>query len=191
MLPLSTTVLALLTALVSVVSLALPQAYGWVHKNASHASLILPVMDGATLRLVATNSGDAPAILARAMTLEHSGPEILLRLTRTEDSFIPTGSHQVAYAVIPLLEAKEARALSERIIADINSGKAPEPLIVQIRVIQYDQKNNLHHIRILPKQLAVALRYHADHCDSLDIKTVEDGCSVVRTNEPAPASSPA
>lgn len=96
-LSLSTTVLALLVALLSVASMALPTLIDLTRRPRSALALSNPIIRGSDVYVVVSNLGDRPAVLEKAyLTGPIEGiPEA--EIQHPAQSFIPPGSRQVGY----------------------------------------------------------------------------------------------
>ena len=105
----SSTVLALLTALVSVLGIATPAIINVLHSPKSDAILQTPSLDGTTLRVVAVNRGDASASLIRArIDGDYLAGATKVRLRNDSDAIISPGSKLLTFDIIPLLDERQS-----------------------------------------------------------------------------------
>lgn len=97
----SNSVLALLVALVSVSSLALPAISGALRSHRSQVAVSNPVFEGEQVLLVATNVGERPGIVRRAeLRSDLIGTQADLELRSAVDAFVPPGSRQVGFRIV-------------------------------------------------------------------------------------------
>lgn len=96
----SNAVLALLVALVSVSSLALPAIVAAGRSHRSQVTVSSPVFEKEDVLLVATNVGDRPGIVRRAeLRSDLVGAQADLELLSAAHAFVAPGSRQVGFTV--------------------------------------------------------------------------------------------
>lgn len=132
--PFSTTALALMTALISVLGIAAPVFYKIVHKEKSQATLTMPSVDGTTLRVIAVNKGDAPASIIRAwVDSDYLAPATKVRIRNDTDAIILSGSKLITFDIIPLLDDDDSYRSSMEMLSYILQKKdAPRTEFVSI-----------------------------------------------------------
>jgi hypothetical protein len=98
-LPISSTVLALLVALISVASATLPAAVAALHHPNSVVKIASPVINGEEVYLVVSNTGDRPAAISSALLASPISDGMTLVPINPASVFIPPGSRQVGFHV--------------------------------------------------------------------------------------------
>jgi hypothetical protein len=135
----STPVLALLTALVSVTGIAGPVLYQIVHVPRSEAYLTDPSIDGTTLRIVAVNKGDAPASLIRArINGDYFAGATKIRLRSDADAIIPPGAKLLTFDIVPLLDEDQSYQGSLEALTAIVAKKPLPRTSIVIGIAQSD-----------------------------------------------------
>lgn len=112
-LPISSTVLALLVALISVVSATLPAAVAALHHPNSAVKIASPVINGDDIYLVVSNTGDRPAAISSALLTLPISDGITLVPVNPASVFIPPGSRQVGFHVHFRASARSASAMAD------------------------------------------------------------------------------
>jgi hypothetical protein len=135
----SSTVLAMLTALVSVLGIATPAVINVLHSPKSDAILQTPSLDGTTLRVVAINRGDAPASLIRArIDGDYLAGATKVRLRNDGDASISPGSKLLTFDIIPLLDEGQSYEGSLQAMTAAMSGKPLPATSVLLGLAQSD-----------------------------------------------------
>lgn len=97
----SNSVLALLVALVSVASIALPAFLNALRPHRSQVTVSNPVFEREQVLLAATNVGERPGIVRRAeLRSDLLGGQADLELRGATDAFVPPGSKQVGFRIV-------------------------------------------------------------------------------------------
>lgn len=175
--PFSSTAVALLTALISVIGIVVPPIYKIVHKPHSEAALMMPSVDGTTLRVVAINRGDAPASLIKAwVDSQYLAPATKVKLRNDSEAIINPGSQLITFDIIPLLnEGESYRDSLEMLGVAINKKSAPRTEI-RFHVLQSDGRFAVQAISLDSEQLFSLLRANADRCSAIKTANFENGC---------------
>lgn len=174
---LPTSVLALLTALISVVGLVVPPLKTAFHTPRSDAYLSMPSLDGTTLRVVAVNRGDAPASLVRArIESEYLAGATKVRLRNDADAIILPGAKLLTFDIIPLLDEDQSYSGSlEAMTAVIGRKSLPKTEILfgiaqslgSLDVLRYPIDN---------EGIFRLLRENADRCSAIGTPNFTNGC---------------
>jgi RNA polymerase subunit RPABC4/transcription elongation factor Spt4 len=182
-LPITSTALAVLTAMISVVSLAVPSFINAFHRPRSNAYLTMPSFDGTNLRIIAINSGDAPASLLPA----HVQGTFLagatrVRLKNEEAAFVKPGAQQIVFDIVPPLSSSQAYKASLDILVDLmpdtKGNPSPEKTVenIVVGVMQSNGHYSVHNIPIFADDMFQLLRNHSDRCESEQHPSFENGC---------------
>jgi hypothetical protein len=176
-LSISSTVLALVTALISVSALALPTLLKAFHTPKSVATLDLPTFDGTTFRVVATNSGDAPAsVAAAAIDSNVLAPATKIKLRSDNAAFVQPGSQQLTFDIVPLLSGDQAYGDSLVALSNAIQRKRELAGVVHVRLVQSDGEYTSYSFPMGQAALFYLLRAHSDHCQSIKTPDFENGC---------------
>ena len=169
--------LALLTSLISVLALAFPQIYGLFHTPYSDAKLQLPVFDGNTFRVLATNSGDSPAVLVGALIAgKYLPPATKVKLRDEKDAVIPPGAHLLTFDIIPLLDAETSYKGSLEVLTDRISGKGSVSEALRLSIHQANGDIYRQEFNLSSDNLFYLLQANADRCDSIEVPDFVNGC---------------
>lgn len=175
--PFSNTALALLTALVSVVGIATPALYQLAHTPRSQASLTMPSVDGTILRVVAVNSGDAPASLIRAwVDSDYLAAATKVRLRSDADAIIQPGSKLLTFDVVPLLDEDDSYRSSLEMLTYITQNKPGPRTEIRFHILQSDGRFAIQAISLDAGELFALLRANADRCSAISTINFENGC---------------
>lgn len=176
-LPLSPIILALLTALVSVVGIAAPALYSTFKTPRSETHLEAVTIDGTTLRVLATNRGDAPSTVWRARTGgDFLAPATKSRLRDEADAIIPQGSKLLVFDIIPLLSEEQSYAASLEVLATMLAEEEMPRTTVLISVTESTGRINLNIEEISDLDMFEMLRYNADRCSAIAEPNFANGC---------------
>jgi hypothetical protein len=172
----SSTVLALLTALVSVLGIATPAVINVLHSPKSNAILQAPSLDGTTLRVVAINRGDAPASLTHArIDGDYLAGATKVRL-RNDDAIISPGSKLLTFDIIPLLDERQSYDGSLEAITAIVSRKPLPVTSVLLGLAQSDGSVSVLKFTLTDDDMFGLLRDNADRCSGVDKPNFTNGC---------------
>jgi ribosomal protein L40E len=173
----SGTVLALLTALVSVLGIATPAIIKVLHTPKSNAVLQAPSLDGTMLRIVATNSGDAPASLVRARIAgDYLAGATKIRLRNDGDAIIPPGSKLLTFDIVPLLDEDQSYAGSMEALTAVVSKKPMPPTSILLEVAQSDGASAELRFDLSDDNMFSLLRNNADRCSGISEPNFMNGC---------------
>jgi len=173
----SNTALALITALVSVLGIAAPVLYKVVHQPRSEAMITMPSVDGTTLRVIATNRGDAPASLGRVwVDSEYLAAATKIRLQNDSDAIIQPGSKLLAFDIIPLLDEDDSYSSSLEMYALAIQNKSAPRTEIFFQVLQSDGRFVIQSVPLDAEQLFHMLRANSDRCSAIKTLNFENGC---------------
>lgn len=176
--PFSNTVLALLTALVSVIGIAAPTMYKIVHKPRSEAILTMPSVDGTTLRLVAINRGDAPASIIKAwVDSDYLAAATKVKIKKDSDAIIHPGSQLLSFDIIPLLDEDDSYRSSLEMMSYVLQKKPAPRTEIRFNLLQSDGRFAVQAISLDAGQLFGMLRANADRCSAIKEINFENGCA--------------
>ena len=175
--PFSGVVLAMLTALVSVLTVAVPTLYKLVHTPRSAVTLENPSLDGTLLRVVAVNRGDAPAVVYSAKIQgDYLAGATKVRLRNDSEAIIPPGSKQLIFDVIPLLDEDQSYQGSlEALTATLSKKPLPQTSIA-IGVTQSDGQLTGMIYHLSDNDMFLLMRENADRCSAVDKPNFLNGC---------------
>jgi hypothetical protein len=173
----SSTVLALLTALISVLSFALPNFIQLLHSPRSEMAAPIISMEGTTVRLLVINNGDAPGMFVRARSRsEYLAGATKIRLRDDQKAIIEPGNNLLMFDVIPLLSEDESyRNSLEMLQLIIEKKKAPQTDIV----FEFGDSDGTTRVTRLPLdegQLFELMRANADRCSAIKVPDFDNGC---------------
>ena len=173
----SSTVLALLTAFVSVLGIATPAVINVLHSPKSDAILQSPSLDGTTLRVVAVNRGDAPASLIRArIDGEYLAGATKVRLRNDGDAIISPGSKLLTFDIIPLLDEGQSYDGSLQAMSAAISGKPLPVTSVLLGLAQSDGTVSVLKFALTDEDMFGLLRENANRCSGVDKPNFTNGC---------------
>jgi hypothetical protein len=185
----SSTVLALLTALASVLGIATPAVINVLHSPKSDAILQTPSLDGTTLRVVAINRGDAPASLIRArIDGEYLAGATKVRLRNDGDAIISPGSKLLTFDIIPLLDEKQSYDGSLQAMTAVVSGKPLPATSVLLGLAQSDGSVSVLTFTLTDEDMFRLLRGNSDRCSGVDKPDFTNGC--IGNGAPAEGRAP-
>ncbi|MBZ9683240.1 hypothetical protein LB531_21520 [Mesorhizobium sp. CO1-1-2] len=185
----SSTVLALLTALISVLSFAVPSFVNLLHR--AHSDLAAPMitLEGTTVRLLVVNNGDASGVFVRAFTeSEYLADATKIRLRDDQKAVVTPGTNLLMFDVVPLLNQEQSYNNSvEMIQLGLEHKEAPKTDIVfvfgdsdgQLRVSRLALDANL---------LFELMRANSDRCSAIKDPDFYNGCIGPGEIEAAPGS---
>lgn len=115
-LPVSSTVLALLVACISVLTAALPVISEFLADPRARLTVSSPTIRGGSLFLVASNTGKSPAVIKSAWIESNQFKQSLkLEPVKAEDVFIEPGTKQVQLVLKIPYDATGAQGIANRI----------------------------------------------------------------------------
>ena len=174
-LSISNTALALLVALFSVMSTAVPPLYAWINRH-SKTHLSIASMDEKIIRLVATNEGFEPSIIEGAdIILSQLPPTSRLELVGNS-ALISNGSRQIDFKVRLGLTGEQAYSRSINLIRDALSENPTILGKVKIRIRESDRSSIATNYPIDASVVFAMLRKHADECDDVSKPTFTNDC---------------
>ncbi|MDK1389602.1 hypothetical protein QN224_29925 [Sinorhizobium sp. 8-89] len=190
----SSTVLALLTALISVVSVAGPALYQLVHNPRSKTVLMTPSIDGTTLRVVAVNEGDAPAAFILAATRsDYLAGATKIRLRNDADAIIPPGSKLLTFDIIPLLTKEESYRNSLEMLQLVVQKKEATDTAIAFEIAESDGKRFVASFPLSAEDLFFLMRANSDRCSGIQSPDFTNGCigpgTLERDADPLPRAT--
>lgn len=173
----SSTVLALLTALLSVLGIATPVIINALHTPKSDAFLQTPSLDGATLRVLAVNRGDASASFVYArIDGDYLAGATKVRLRSDADAIISPGTKLLTFDIIPLLNEKQSYDGSLEAMTAAVSGKPLPPTSVLLGLAQSDGRVGVLKYTLTNDDIFRLLRDNADRCSGVEKPNFTNGC---------------
>jgi len=175
--PFSSTILALLTALISVMGIVIPLLYGIFHTPQSEASLTMPSIDGTTLRVTAVNTGDASASLIRAwVSSDLLAGATKVKLRNDDDALLPPGHKLLVFDIIPLLDEQSSYQHSLEMMSYITQNKPGPSTKIRFHVLQSDGRFAIQEFALSADDLFKLFRANADRCSAIEKVNFENGC---------------
>nr|AWM07765.1 hypothetical protein CIT39_15780 [Bradyrhizobium symbiodeficiens] len=173
----SSTVLALLTALLSVLGIVAPVIINALHSPRSDAFLQTPSIDGTTLRVLAVNRGDASASFVYArIDGDYLAGATKVRLRSDADAIISPGSKLLTFDIIPLLDETQSYDGSLEAMTAAVSGKPLPTTSVLLGLAQSDGGVSVLKYTLTNDEIFRLLRDNADRCSSIDKPNFTNGC---------------
>ena len=173
----SSTVLALLTALVSVVSVTLPGFMHIFHTPASSMSDPIVTIEGTTIRVLVMNSGDAPGVFVRAFPKgDYLAGATKIRLRDEQKAVIAPGSNLLTFDVVPLLTQDQSyRNSLEMLQLIVVKKQAPETDIVFL-FGESDGQSRVTRLPLDAEGLFGLMRANSDRCSAIKAPDFYNGC---------------
>lgn len=173
----SSTVLALLVALVSVLSAGVPVLVSALGSPASRLSLSNAVVSNETLFLVATNTGERPAAIQGGF-LESRFFEAELVLRSPADAFVAPGARQVGLFPRVQMTVAETREKSAAMLRAMNRNGSSPTGTATVFVQQSDGSITEVRVPVSLMALQILLDDHLVRCArSAAPPTLENGCA--------------
>jgi len=175
-LSLSSTVLALFVALVSVASIAVPPMVSLLRGQRSAVRISNPVVRGEAIYITASNLGNSAGVIERASLSIIGGPYgIRPQLRNPAEGFVPPGSRQVGFDIGFNLSSDEAINVAFPMMAGpIRSRRTAGALVVHVR--QADGEQERFELPITGIMIADALFAHSNRCRQERNPSYENGC---------------
>jgi hypothetical protein len=171
-LPISSTVLALLVALIGVASATLPAAVAALHHPNSAVKIASPVINGEEVYLVVSNTGDRPAAISGALLASPISDGMTLVPINPASVFIPPGSRQVGFHV-------HFRA-SARLASDMANDKRMKSdnanSVVSLIVTDFDGGAEAQRIPLDPWDTRRLIVNHRNRCEVEPSKSMDSEC---------------
>lgn len=184
----SGTVLALLTALISVLSFAVPSFIGLVHKPHSDMSAPMISLEGTTIRLLVVNNGDAPGVFVRADTeSEYLAPATKIRLRDDQKAIIAPGSNLLMFDVVPLLSGDQSYSNSLEMLMLIEGKKETPKTDIVFVFGDSDGELRVSRLSLDADKMFELMRANSDRCSAIKEPDFYNGC--IGPGELAPAPS--
>jgi hypothetical protein len=171
---LSSSVLALLVALVSVASVALPPVFAAWRSGSTDIVFSGQVVRNEAIFLVATNLGDRPGVIERG-TIEspYLPPHTVLQITAA-NSYVPPGAKLSQIGVI--LRATREGAMGRILQIATHAPSAPAALVtVWGRGAGGEQLSG--ELWLTTLDVTDLLSAHARRCSQVDLPTYDNGCT--------------
>ncbi|RVC64391.1 hypothetical protein [Mesorhizobium sp.] len=186
----SSTVLALLTALISVLSFAVPSFITLLHKPHSDLAAPMITLEGTTIRLMVVNNGDAPGVFVRAFTeSEYLAGATKVRLRDDQKAVVAPGTNLLMFDVVPLLNQEQSYKNSVEMIQLILENKeAPKTDIVFV-FGDSDGEFRVSRLNLDADKLFGLMRANSDRCSAIKEPDFYNGCIGPGELEMAPPDS--
>ncbi|MER8882427.1 hypothetical protein [Mesorhizobium sp. M0590] len=173
----SNTVLALLTALISVLSFAVPSFIGLLHSPRSDMAAPMITLEGTTIRLLVNNNGDAPGVFVRAVTKsDYLAGATKIRLRDDQKAIVAPGSNLLMFDIVPLLNQDQSyRNSLEMIQLVIQKREAPTTDIL----FEFGDSNGdmrVTRLSLDAEQLFELFRANSDRCSAIKVPDFYNGC---------------
>jgi hypothetical protein len=159
-LPISSTALALLVALVTAISSALPVLSSYFHVPAAEIEFSSPIIQDETVSVIASNVGDRPGTLYGATLHSRVMRDIPVKLVDPSSAFIPVGSKQVVFKINLGMWWKDALEIADdpRLTSDKDKS------FLEVLAVSRDSKLVRQDIKLPAGMYRDLLRFHADRC---------------------------
>lgn len=176
--PFINTTVPIITALISVIGLVTPVLYKIYHEPCSDATISIQTIDGTTLRVIATNKGDAPAAIGSAwVSSDYLTGATKIRLKNNSDGIINPGNQLIVFDIIPALDEDNSYSGSLEMLKYVIAKKQAPRTEIRIQVIQSDGTKGTQTISLNAEQLFFLLRANADRCSAIKKADFENGCA--------------
>jgi hypothetical protein len=157
--------------------IAAPALHKFVHTPHSQAALTMPSVDGTTLRVIAVNSGDAPASLIRAwVDSDYLAAATKVRLRNDADAIIQPGNKLLTFDVVPLLDEDDSYRSSLEMLSYIIQKKPGPRTEIRFHILQSDGRFAIQAVPLDAGELFALLRANADRCSAIATINFENGC---------------
>lgn len=174
--PISDTALALIIALFSTVSTSVIALHNTFHTPTSEAFISSTEVDGTTLRLIAVNTGDAPAVISEAwIKNRYLAPATRIKLRDDHEAIIPPGSKIIILDVVPLLDEVTSHKISLKAFEYQVGGIDPDATLT-FKVTQSDGSFHIQSRPMTIDEFHDIFRANADRCSAIDEPNYENGC---------------
>ncbi|RUW58360.1 hypothetical protein [Mesorhizobium sp. M7A.F.Ca.US.008.03.1.1] len=185
----SSTVLALLTALISVLSFAVPSFITLLHKPHSDMSAPMISLEGTTIRLLVVNNGDAPGVFVRADTeSEYLAPATKIRLRDDQKAIIAPGSNLLMFDVVPLLSGEQSYRNSLEMLMLVEGNKEVPKTDIVFVFGDSDGELRVSRLSLDADKMFELMRANSDRCSAIKEPDFYNGC--VGPGELAPDTGP-
>ncbi|WP_205837170.1 hypothetical protein [Neorhizobium sp. T25_13] len=173
----SNTVLALLTALVSVLSIAIPNLYGLMHRPKSDMAAPMISMEGTTVRVLVNNRGDAAGVFVRAdVRSEYLAGATKVRLRDDQRAVIGPGTNLLMFDIIPLLTQDESYRNSVEMIELVLQDKGAPPTDIIFQFGDSDGIPMITRLSLDANKLFELMRANSDRCSAVKVADFYNGC---------------
>lgn len=173
----STTVLALLTALISVLSFTLPGFIRLVHSPVSELASPIISIEGLTVRVLVNNTGDAPGFFVRAVTKsDYLAGATKVRLREDQKAVIVPGANLLTFDVVPLLTQEESYRNSVDMIELIIQNKEVSKTEIVFQFGESDGGMRMARLDLDAQRLFELMRANSDRCSAVKEPDFYNGC---------------
>lgn len=187
----SGTVLALLTALISVLSFAVPSFITFLHSPHSDLAAPMVSLEGTTIRLLVVNNGDAPGVFVRAQTeSDYLAGATKIRLRDDQKAIIAPGSNLLMFDVVPLLSEGQSYGNSLEMLTLIAAHKEAPKTDVVFVFGDSDGELRVSRLSLDTEKLFELMRANSDRCSAIKEPDFYNGCIGPGELEPADSSDP-
>lgn len=174
----STAMMALIIAALSVATVAAPVFYKIFGLNKSKIVIGAPIIEGETLRVIVTNTGTMPGAIRAprvysSMNREHSNwfEWLNLGFVRSSDSYIAPGSKLIEFDIPLQMSAASALNLTDEIFKNNRAYK------LEIEVVNSDGSTSEEEAVLNGSDVRKLLFDHAYACQSQQEQSFDNGCA--------------
>lgn len=180
----SNTALALVIALVSVITTALPVISDALRSDNSRVRISTPVARGKQLLIMATNTGARPGVIQSA-AIHSSMLSAMLHPHASSDGLVESGSEQIIFDVQIRMSPQTARRqalLPFYNTANIAEGTATIQKLdirggtADVVVVQYDGSSHIEQLPLSIFDIGILLHAHADQCEESPLSRQHPTC---------------
>ncbi|MFK0207218.1 hypothetical protein [Agrobacterium sp. NPDC090283] len=173
----SNTVLALLTALVSVLAIAIPSLYSLLHTPKSDMADPMITLDGTTVRVLINNRGDASGVFVRAdVRSDYLAGATKVRLRDDQQAVITPGANLLMFDIIPLLTQDESYQNSVDMIELIIQKKDAPNTDIVFQFGDSDGALMVTRLSLDADKLFELMRANSDRCSAIKVPDFYNGC---------------
>lgn len=173
----SNTVLALLTALVSVLAITIPTIFNLLHTPKSDMANPMITLDGTTVRALINNRGDASGFFVRAdVRSDYLARATKVRLREDQRAVISPGANLLMFDIVPLLTRDESyRNSVDMIELMIQKKDAPATEIV-FQFADSEGALMVTRLSLDANKLFELMRANSDRCSAIATADFYNGC---------------
>ena len=155
---------------------AAPAIYATFHTPESETYIEHVSVDGTTLRVVATNKGDAPAAFWRAQISNDAFVSTRIRLRNDADAIIPPGSKLLVFDIVPLLSEEQSYDQYLDYLSAILAKQDMPKTKILLSVSESTGLLSIFPIPVDDFEMHLLLRANADRCSAIAEKNFQNGC---------------
>ncbi|MGX8007935.1 hypothetical protein ACVDG8_002465 [Mesorhizobium sp. ORM8.1] len=169
--------MALLTALISVLSFAVPSFITLLHKPHSDLAAPMIALEGTTIRLMVVNNGDAAGVFVRAFTeSDYLAPATKIRLHDDQKAVVGPGTNLLMFDVVPLLNQEQSYKESEEMIKLILEKKEVPKTDIVFVFGDSGGEFRVSRLKLDADMLFGLMRANSDRCSAIKEPDFYNGC---------------